>query len=43
MVFYHNDMRWKNILYDSKKTKKFYLIDFEYKILQNMKIKMIKK
>lgn len=26
---YHNDMRWKNILYDSK-TKKFYLIDFEY-------------
>ena len=27
--FYHNDMRWKNILYDSKKDK-FYLIDFEF-------------
>ena len=26
---YHNDMRWKNILYDSKKNK-FYLIDFEF-------------
>ena len=26
---YHNDMRWKNILYDYK-TKKFYLIDFEF-------------
>jgi predicted Ser/Thr protein kinase len=50
---YHNDLRYKNILYD-KKTKKYYLIDFEsvsYKnteadgdfIIRNIQKKIIKK